>query len=72
MADNRLYIGNKETKEFRCISKSANTWNKLRPKDVILVNEIIKTDNVWSEKTDLVLFTEADDKMFEYFHNKKQ
>ena len=69
MANNRLYVGNKETKEFRCISKSGDYFRKLTTRDLKLINEVIVTDNAWSNKTDLVFFTELDDDLFFYFHN---
>jgi hypothetical protein len=69
MANNRLYIGNKETKEFRCTSKSGDNFRKLTMRDLKLLNEIIITDNAWNKKTDLVLFTESDDELYIYFHN---
>lgn len=69
MANNRLYIGNKETKEYKCVSKSGDNWRKLTTKDLESLNEIITTDNTWSKKTDLVLFTEADDDLYNYFIN---
>lgn len=72
MANNRLYIGNKETKECRCISKAGNNWRKLTMKDLKLLNEIVITDIIWQDKTDLVLFTEADDKLYFYFFDEGQ
>lgn len=69
MANNRLYIGNKKTKEFKCISKSEEYFRKLTFRDLKLLNEIIITDNAWGKKTDLVLFTESDDELYLYFHN---
>jgi len=69
MANNRLFIGNKDTKEFRCISKSGDNFRKLTMRDLKLLNEIVITDNAWSKKTDLVLFTESDDELYFYFHN---
>ena len=69
MANNRLFIGNKDTGEFRCISKSGDYFRKLTMRDLKLVNEIVITDNAWNEKTDLVLFTESDDEMYFFFHN---
>lgn len=71
MANNRLYIGNKKTKEFRCISKSGDHFRKLSAKELKLLNEIIVTDNSWAKKTHLVLFTESDDEMFSYFFSSK-
>lgn len=71
MPDNRLYIANKETKECRCISKSGDHFRKLNVKDLELLNEIIITDNSFSKKTDLILFTESDDYWYSYFMEAK-
>lgn len=67
MANNRLYIGNKETKEYRCISKSGDTFGKVTTNELKAINEIVTSDNAWSDKSDLVFFTEFDKELYNYF-----
>ena len=69
MANNRLYIGNKDTKEFEAISKAGDIWRRLTMKDLKRLNNLLQTDNIWCDETNLVLFTESDDYWFYYFHN---
>jgi len=68
MANNRLYIGNKETKETFCFTKSSeNTWRGLQQKDLDSFNAILTTDFIWNNLTELVLFSESDTAWFNYF-----
>lgn len=73
MANNRLFIGNKETKETFCFSKDADggVWRGLSEKDLPAFNEILKTDLIWARVSSLVLFSESDDDWFNYFFNEK-
>lgn len=70
MANNRLYIGNKETKEFECISKSEDYFRRLRTKDLRLLNNIVETECGWNKEINLVLFRESDTDLYNYFHSK--
>lgn len=72
MANNRLYIGNKETKECYCLSKSGDSWRPIGQKELKGINEILETDNTWQEKTNLILFTESDNEWYNFFFKKPQ
>ena len=68
MANNRLYIGNVDTGEFECISKSSDFFRKLKVQDLKRLNRIVITACGWDSKTPLKIFTENDDYWFDYFH----
>ena len=68
MANNRLYIGNRDTKEAFCFTKSdINNWCGLAEKDLSSFNDILKTDSIWETQSNLVLFSESDNQWFNYF-----
>lgn len=69
MANNRLYIGNKRTKEKVMIAKGFGSGWELREERVTKFIENFENINESDvgKKTDLVLFTEYDDELFEYF-----
>jgi thiamine biosynthesis lipoprotein ApbE len=71
MANNRLYIGNKQTGEFVCIGKSGDggKWREFSNNDFAFIQQISLTDNIWNTSTDLVIFTESDDMWWDFFHN---
>jgi hypothetical protein len=70
MANNRLYIGNTDTRETFCFSKpDNNNWCGLAEKDLISFNEILKTDSIWETYSMLIIFSESDDHWFNYFFN---
>lgn len=73
MANNRIYIGNKQTKEYYCFSKTdaGSTWREMwHQRDIDGFNKILRSDNSWNDKTELVLFTESDSEMFDFFTSK--
>lgn len=74
MANNRLYIGNKETLETFCLTKSdgENQWRKVSSKELRGLNEILMTESIWQESTDLVIFSENDKKWYDYFFNNQE
>lgn len=67
MANNRLYIGNKETKATFCLTKAYNNWNEVTERELPELNAILETDDIWKKTTNLVFFTESDDEMWSYF-----
>lgn len=70
MANNRLYIGNKETLDTFCLTKAeGDWWRELSDEDVAGFNNLLKTDLIWKNCTDLVLFSESDTAWFNYFFN---
>jgi hypothetical protein len=67
MANNRLYVGNLESKEWVCISKGfAAGWRELNEEAVSGLNSILTSPETCNEseikgKTSLRFFTEYDD-----------
>jgi hypothetical protein len=70
MAHNRLFIGNKTTRKYKVISKAGDNWTKLTMAQLKLINDFLVNDYIYGKKTDLVLFTELDDEVYNYFHYK--
>ena len=65
MADNRLYIGNKETGEYIYLSKTFSTrWREVD--ELRRLNKILETDFALGS-TNLVIFSELDDEWYNYF-----
>jgi len=68
MANNRLYIGNKETRQCYCLTKAdGDNWQPVQVQDLIGLNVILSTESVWSVETDLVIFSESDTVWFSHF-----
>lgn len=72
MANNRLYIGNIETRECFCISKSdENNWRDVGETELKGINDILSSDFIW-QPTSLILFTESDSFWYDKFFNNNQ
>lgn len=73
MANNRLYIGNKDTLDVFCFTKSeGNTWRSLSVSDLDGFEKVLKTDLIWMDSSSLVIFSESDHYWFEYFFNSSE
>jgi len=71
MANNRLYIGDKETKKTFCLTKSdGNVWRNVTERELDGLNELLSEDNIWDNETALILFSESDDFWVSYFFEK--
>jgi len=74
MADNRLYIGNKDTLDWVCITKSFRKWKFLDASSLDDINKMLCTD--WASAlvrpTNLVFFSEADTELYNLFMGKGQ
>ena len=74
MADNRLYIGNKETLDWVCITKAYRKWRFLDDSSLEKINKMLCTD--WASAlispTSLVFFSEADRELYNLFMDKGQ
>ena len=67
MATNRLFIGNKSTREYITISSCGDNWSRLTMKQLKKINDLILTDNIWNDESDLIFFTESDEIHYHYF-----
>lgn len=67
MADNRLYIGNKNTLEYICISKAYSSWSNI---DSRLIDDFLTTFHSYITSDDIVMFTEKDNNIYDLFIEK--
>lgn len=70
MANNRLFIGNKDTLQFTCISKcNGVTWGDIGLRELDAINKVLTTDSTWESQSNLIFFTEVDDVIYNLFHS---